>query len=493
MPYTPRQLNFGALAAERDVAEGLKTYFVESEAFKNLRDGRRTVALGNRGAGKSAIFKMIAEWERQRGSLVLELSPDDYSYELLSQAMTPEERGSWAKQGAYSVAWKYLLYVLAMKEMVKGGGLKRGPEQKIYEYLRDNHAATDTNPIGLLISYLKRLEGVKVGTYEAGLKARQLQHLYRLEEIQGLLPSVEQACNKRRFIILIDELDKGWDKSEDAVAFIGGLFQAATTIAQQTPSLRVLISLRRELYESIPSLYDDAQKIRDIIQPIEWDETELLDLISRRIAHSLPDTAALSPEDRWNLVFSEQLDYRQTRSFNYMIDRTLYRPREIIQLCIMVRDRLMAERLDLPADYKIISAAEMEYSEERLKDIASEYRFQYPGLRSVFETFRGMAYTLDRDDLEMHCLAIALGEVRVDVEARFWCDGIEADELIKILWNVGFLRAQAVGGLKARRRSGSSYLGSHQISSLSLSNIPRFHVHPMFRSFLGLKEQKNTA
>lgn len=493
MHFDPARLNFGALAAERDISEGLKTYFVESEAFKNLRDGRRSVALGNRGAGKSAIFKMIAEHERQHGSVVIELSPEDYSYELLSKAMLPEDRGSWAKQGAYSAGWKYLLYVLAMKAVVKGGGYKRGPEAKIYEYLRDKHANVGINPIGLLISYLKRLEGVKVGSYEAGLKAVELQHLYKLEELQQLLPDLDELCKRRKVVILIDELDKGWDKSEDAVAFIGGLFQAATTIAQQTPNLRVLISLRRELYESIPALYDDAQKIRDIIQPIDWDEPELLELISKRIAHSLPETASLSPEGRWNLIFSEQLEYRQTRSFNYMIDRTLYRPREIIQLCIMVQDRMVLEGGGVPADYKKISEAEMEYSEERLKDIASEYRFQYPGLRSVFETFRGMTYTLDREALEIHCLGISLGEIRLEQEARQWSEGIDSDELIRVLWTVGFLRAQAVGGIKARRRSGSSYLGSHQISSLSLANITRFHVHPMFRSFLGLKEQKSSA
>jgi len=52
------------------------------------------------------------------------------------------------------------------------------------------------------------------------------------------------------------------------------------------------------------------------------------------------------------------------------------------------------------------------------------------------------------------------------------------------------LRAQAIGGLKAKRRSGSTYLGPHQVSVLNLQNIAKFHVHPMFRTYLGLKESK---
>ncbi|MBI5543362.1 MAG: hypothetical protein HY901_05705 [Deltaproteobacteria bacterium] len=58
---------------------------------------------------------------------------------------------------------------------------------------------------------------------------------------------------------------------------------------------------------------------------------------------------------------------------------------------------------------------------------------------------------------------------------------------------VGSIREQAVGRLKARRRRGSEYLGSHQIASLNLANISRFHVHPMFRAFLAMKEAKTQA
>jgi len=129
-------------------------------------------------------------------------------------------------------------------------------------------------------------------------------------------------------------------------------------------------------------------------------------------------------------------------------------------------------------------------SESRLKDICSEYRFQYPGLQSILETFRGKSYNYTRDELEEHLLRLLVGDFTIIREARCWCEALEPENVIDILWNIGFIRAQAVGGLKARRRSGSTYLGSHQISSLNLRNIQRFHIHPMFRTYLGLKESK---
>jgi energy-coupling factor transporter ATP-binding protein EcfA2 len=486
------ELNFGAPAAERDINQGLKDYFVESDAFRRVYAREKYVILGNRGSGKSAIFKMIAERERESGTLVIELSPEDYSYEMLSSIMVGETEGSWAKQGAYAAAWKYLIYVLIMKGLIKQGpSFKRGAAAQIYNYLRDNHSGHQDNPIGLLISYLKRIEGLKVGTFEASIKTKELVKLYKLEDIHKLLPALKELCEKRRVVVLIDELDRGWDASEDARSFVAGLFQAAISINEHTPNMRVLISLRRELYDSIPSLYEDAQKYRDVMEVISWDEPSLLQLVANRIRHTVRSLASCNNIECWNSVFAETLDYRQTKSFNYFVDRTLYRPREIIQFCT---DSLEESRKSKfwPINYPVISKSELVYSEHRTKDIAAEYRFQHPGLMSIFEVFRGRSYSFDREELEFLCLGINTGEYVVDGAAR-WVLEQEPEYLIENLWRIGFLRAQAVGGVKALRRSGSQYLGPHQVSNLNLRNVPRFQVHPMFRSYLGLKEAKETS
>lgn len=152
-----------------------------------------------------------------------------------------------------------------------------------------------------------------------------------------------------------------------------------------------------------------------------------------------------------------------------MIDRTLYRPREIIQFCTDALEKSRKQKI-LPIDYGVISEAELDYSNAREKDIAAEYRFQHPGLQSVFEVFRGHTYTLERKDLENVCLGICTGELKVSSDAE-WVLQQEPDYLIDLLWRIGFLRAYAVGGLKALRRSGSSYLGPHQISTLNLRTI----------------------
>jgi hypothetical protein len=161
----------------------------------------------------------------------------------------------------------------------------------------------------------------------------------------------------------------------------------------------------------------------------------------------------------------------------------------MIQFCTDSLDEARSEK-SFPIDYHVISQCEVSYSSERAKDIAAEYRFQYPGLQSIFEAFRGKSYSWTRIDLENLFLEMSLGEVKLD-KAATWALNQDPDFYLDILWHVGFLRAHAVGGIKALRRSGSQYLGPHQVDFLSLHNIERFSVHQMFRAGLGMKESKD--
>lgn len=480
-------VSFGAPAAERDIERGLDDYFVESEAYNRVRLGSKRIVIGARGIGKSAIFQVLARRERDAGSYVIELSPEDYSYELLSQTMASEDHGSWAKLGAYAVAWKYLIYILIMKEISKKKAhLKKGAANGIYRYVRDNHSNQQASKLSALVSYLKRLEGIKIGKYEASFKARELEKLYKLEEIHHLLPSLKEIASSRRIVVLVDELDRGWDSSEDARAFVAGLFQACISVNSLHDGLRVYMSLRQELYDDVPELYDDAQKYRDLIETLGWNESSLLRLIARRVRHSMPALAAADDETCWDSLFSSLPGSRARGSFRYMIERTLYRPREIIQFCTQAIECSRESNSVIPVKHAAVREAEDIYSTERAKDIAAEHRFQYPGLIKVFEAFRGRAQFLDREELEFLCLELIVGEFPSSGTSA-WLSDCTPNSMIEILWNTGFLCAESAQDDSASKTgSGVSFFGAHQVRHLNIAATRCFQVHPMFHAYLDI-------
>jgi hypothetical protein len=481
LPGSLSSVDFGAPAAERDIERGLDEYFVESEAYRRVKAGARRILIGGRGIGKSALFQVLARREREAGSYVIELSPEDYSYELLTQTMASEARGSWAKHGAYAAAWKYLIYVLIMKEVSvrriplgKGGG-------QLYKYIRDHHTNQQSSKLAALVSYLKRMESFKIGKYEASVRTRELEKLYKLEEIYHLLPALKEVARRRRIIVLVDELDRGWDSSEDARAFVAGLFQACISINSLHDNLRVYMSLRRELYEDIPELYEDAQKYRDLIEAISWDGSSLRKLMANRIRHSLPALARQEDQACWDTLFSP---LPGGGSFRYMISRTLHRPREIIQFCTISLERARDSQTSIPLRQAAVRDAEHHYSRERARDIAAEYRFQYPGLLSIFEAFRGKDLIFSRDDIELLCLELITGELPVR-GADGWLDACTPESLVEVLWNVGFLAAETGQNATGRHLGAASFLGPHQAGTPTMIAAQRFRIHPMFWSYLG--------
>ena len=486
-----KSLNLGSDSAERDIDIGLADYFYENDAYNRFLNGRKTILVGNRGAGKSAIFKYIATTERRKGNLVLELSPEDYSYELLSEYLRSEKEGSWGKQSAYSVAWQYLLYNLIFKRIAQNKrGLLLGAQKNIYSYVNNSEDAKSCSSIGILVNYLKRIERVKVASYDGGIRS-ELQALYDLEEVKALLPSLQNVLKNTRITVLVDELDNGWDNSEDAKYFLAGLFQATQKINLLASNLRIYVSIRQELFDNIPQIYEDAQKIREDVEGIRWGKNELLELIARRIAHSFPEAASLPALKRWKSIFVSKLATSDVESLDYIIDRTQLRPRELLQFCKLCVESidysLVAKRIDECA----IAAAEESYSEQKTRDLASEYRFQYPHLLDVFEVFRGQNAYYTKEDLDFLLLSIAVGEIDVE-RAASWVLDLDYLELKQILWKIGFLKSlvpqTSSGSIKRSIKHRGAYLGHYELPTINLENIDQFRVHPACAKFLHLKD-----
>ena len=170
-------------------------------------------------------------------------------------------------------------------------------------------------------------------------------------------------------MVLVDELDRGWDSSEDARAFVSGLFQACVSMNEVHPNLRVYVSLRQELYDDIPALYEDAQKYRDLLETISWSEDSLLKLIARRITHCAREAGDYPPALEqatdsacWNAVFAIPPGHPVNSSFRYMVERTLHRPRELIQFCAETLEAARERAVTLPLPYAAIGWTERAYS-----------------------------------------------------------------------------------------------------------------------------------
>lgn len=487
-----RDISLGALAAEND--DYLERYFFENKLFRRVEAGFTKILIGSRGSGKSAIFRMLAKQEKSRGNLVQEIIPTDYMYDLLKNTRRFDSDAEWARLGAYTASWKYAMLITAMKMLYtrhKKDKAHAGFIAQIKAFLRENQEEQFKDPIDLLISFIKRFGNISKLSLE-GIqfheRTDQMEKLYKLESIQPLLPAVSELSAKTPVMLLFDELDHGWDASNDARQFIAGLFRAAIQINRQFRHINVLITIREEIYQNIPELYTDAQKIRDIIEHIRWTPLELKEMLAQRIRHAFEFLLEIKIKNTdadklWGRLFETELTPAQISPFDYIVSRTLHRPRELI---FFVNECLKTHNLQDKIGLPTIQQVERYYSMNRIEDIASEYRFQYPGLREVFETFRLSPAVWERTKLEEHWLEIIAGN-KCCPEANSWLNETAVPhKLIEILWKVGFLRAFLKTDAHPDSGSGVDFVGYFQEPTLNIAMLRLFDIHPMFRPHLGI-------
>ena len=104
------KIDLGKDEAEQD--SRLKEYFLKTTYYENAFSGKKTIIIGRKGSGKSAIFILLQDELEKNDSLVIPITPDQYSWSALKdykeQGILPEQAhtNAWKLTLLASVVWK---------------------------------------------------------------------------------------------------------------------------------------------------------------------------------------------------------------------------------------------------------------------------------------------------------------------------------------------------------------------------------------------------
>lgn len=233
------------------------------------------------------------------------------------------------------------------------------------------------------------------------------------------------------------------------------------------------------MYSILITKTQHSDKYRNT-ERIRWEKEDLIRILNERINFNRDRANLERLENPFNTVFPTTIGTSNTD--NWLLERTLGRPRELIQLARYYTESVEG---DNPSD-EALKASEQEYSSWKLDDLCTEYSNQYPGLISIFSywktNFFRHKYHLKRSEVEEMLLRIAT-EVMLDEN---WFNAAVAttdmDALLKVLYVIGFIGDFVQGG-EGGSKTFYSYLDRHE---------PRFEevqVHPCFRRAVNTVER----
>jgi len=466
-----RNVDWGNDSAENDPS--LLTYFVTPTNFNRITEFKKTFVVGRKGAGKTAIRKkLIKQFSEEKEHIVVEVSPTNGIFRNLAGVeLLKEERSD---ETVFQYAWLNSIMRKCLNAIgsEQGNKLTVGSAEAARKFAKSEGVAN----ADFVESVSAILSSIKLKLKEVGELGLQLENIikessaidsyeYHLKTLAG------EGC---KTTILVDDLDIGWDNSDRSNQILLGLLTASMYLKAIHNNVNLIFFIRDDIYSILMKKTTHSDKYRDVYK-ITWTDDNFKKLLAERISQSLESKPSTETQTDFLKVFPEKIGNQFT--LGWMIERTLGRPRELLQL-----SRLYTESLseNSPSD-DTLKNIEEDYSTWKKEDLCAEFVNQYPGLDKVFDYWRQKyfrtKYQIDEETLETRMFEV-LDDVVINSD---WFINLKNEAntrgLSKVLFDIGFFGDFIKGG------AGGSKISYFDETSNPL--LTEVQIHPCFRKAVG--------
>jgi hypothetical protein len=468
-----RQLYFGRDDAESDIAEGglLHAGFLRTAAFRAVESGRKQLIIGRKGSGKSAICVTLAA----TNDAVSLITPDEISADEIQKF----ELAGINVQQSKAIIWRYILMVQIAKFVVahaREHAKQPASVQALRKFLLANGEADDHRWHEKFWKVIQRLRaslsleafGAKVALDAGSMPSEGIRASGQVEIVEKhvLLALTDLKCpgTHRRPVLLIDQVEKVWSNDRDSEVMVAGLLQAAKHVQAKLRGVRCVVFLRTDIYDILQ--FPDKDKLHGDEMRIDWKPEGLFNVALLRASASLG--REVTDSELFGRLFPSAVQGVMTN--DYLANRTLLRPRDMIQFCNLCRDTAEKNGHTTVTASDVVEA-EVQYSLWKLQDLANEYLVNYPFLGELFVLFQNSGYLVSRKMIEDRVASLQHALLRRYPD-HF--DVIRTPRIIDILFGIGFL------GVRRNHRFEYAYSTEKPIET----HETEFCIHPGFREAL---------
>ncbi|MGE6822308.1 P-loop ATPase, Sll1717 family [Pseudomonas soli] len=534
-----RNLKVGALDAEGD-AELLNRCFVDNGYLNRLMDvdSPESIILGRTGSGKSALLYKIQSLAQK----VVKLDPNDVSVRFLEHSDIIQFFCALNinLDLFYRLLWRHVLTIefLKLRYDIKNEFESRSfidslvsklsrdvTKKKALEYFgewgdrfwldtdeqlriitnkleSDTKSSIGTKYAGVALS----LEGARKLSDEDRIEIKQRASLVvnglqirKLNEVLDLLAEHSFDDPQKKFYILIDQLDEEWAGTETRVRFIRALIEEIKTF-RRIRQTKIIAALRKDLLVLVFDMTRDSgfqeEKYESYLLELRWSPEELARLIEIRI-NEVFKSQYTKQLVQFDDVFPKPRKGGGQTAMEFIIERTLRRPRDILQFVnesfVIAADR---ERIS----WRSLFAAEAQYSEKRLKSLKEEWGEVYPSFEDTVEILRGLKATFTRSmikEARLEDVTLTLYDndtsdpCVVIVKKYYDSQGIKESDILSSLLSCLY----RVGAIGLKTGSMDTYIWSYvdqaSVTRGEVKRVEHMKIHKMlYRALDVLTEQR---
>ncbi|KAA0974990.1 P-loop ATPase, Sll1717 family [Pseudomonas sp. ANT_H12B] len=469
----------GDIRAEHD-SKMLESSFWETSDYKSLLESNdRSIVVGRRGTGKSALVHMLAKhWSNKPKTKVITISPEEEqiiglrdTFELFGDKYLHIKAGT-------KMAWRYGLYMEVIADLSTHYKL-----QKNINITRISHHIQPWNSTRQSISskIRKKLKEVIKIDQTPQSRIADLSETLELDLIEEVLFEALEKSGVQ-YVVFADKLDEGYSPDDLGVAIVDGFIQTAIDVKSRSKDLVCAFAFVRDnIYRSISKLDPDfTRNIEGQTLRLHWDEYNLFNLVCNRIRIAF--NCDIENNTRvWNQFSANELKGKE--GFRTALKLTLYRPRDIL---VLLNDAFLRANSQQRKEIVLedIDATAKTISSNRLNDLHKEYESIFAALEEFTKSFTGSQPELSIADA-IKKVEVVLALDRLDKEKLqdifLFDNGIQ---VLQRLYSVGFL------GIYNEQSASFVFCHDGKEPDREFLSNSRLLIHPCYWLALGTQQSE---
>lgn len=350
------QALFGHEAAENESPDRLREYYFKNKVYERVvADVPVRLLVGHKGIGKSALFSIAMQEDREAGRLAISVKPDD----VLQVASAMEN------------------FNLAVREWKDG--LRQIIQDKALSHFNLDGSV---KPSGAM---------ARTGGFLVGLRQTLAPYTAAKADVDPAMRLLlKKFLEKNKIIVYLDDLDRGWTNNPKDIARLSALLNAIRDLSTDENGLNFRVALRSDVYFLVRTSDESTDKIDGSVIWHNWRNHEILALLAKRvttyfgkrftdeqlISMQQPDLARLL-SDVLASEYNGRGKWSHVPTYRVLMTVIRRRPRDLVKL-LTLAGRSAADRRSSLIGTEDFANTFTEYSQGRIQDTVNEYKSELP-------------------------------------------------------------------------------------------------------------------